>query len=138
MYNLCLAFHHSSHQDGYLKVYVSAVEHPEHFWLQVVGSKALHLEKLQTDLTAWVDTKEAQEVGQLLQCFIFWNIFLSVLVFQFGTLASYKSTFRFHTHFHIKLIHLKCHCFYYGGRAWFYYELLKIFLWKQTLKPETS
>lgn len=46
--------------DGFLQVYVSAVEHPSHFWLQVVGTKALHLERLQTELTTWVDTMEAR------------------------------------------------------------------------------
>ncbi|XP_012945877.1 tudor and KH domain-containing protein [Aplysia californica] len=46
--------------DGYVEVYVSGVEHPGHLWLQILGSKALHLETLQAELTAWVSTPEAR------------------------------------------------------------------------------
>jgi len=46
--------------DGFLQVYLSAVEHPAHFWVQVVGTKALHLERLQNELTSWVRTEDAQ------------------------------------------------------------------------------
>lgn len=46
--------------DGYLEVYVSALENPGHFWIQVIGSQALHLETLQSDLSSWVLTDDAK------------------------------------------------------------------------------
>ncbi|CAL1539566.1 unnamed protein product [Lymnaea stagnalis] len=44
-----------------LDVYVSAVEHPGHFWVQVVGKKALQLEQIQKDITAFVSTTDAKQ-----------------------------------------------------------------------------
>ncbi|KAH9518872.1 hypothetical protein Btru_008505 [Bulinus truncatus] len=44
-----------------ISVYVSAVEHPGHFWVQVVGVKALHLEDLHKDITSFVASDEAKQ-----------------------------------------------------------------------------
>ncbi|RUS69090.1 hypothetical protein EGW08_023148 [Elysia chlorotica] len=46
---------------GFLEVYVSAVECPGHFWVQTVGTKALQLEELQTQVTAFVSTADAKQ-----------------------------------------------------------------------------
>ena len=42
---------------------MSAVENPGHFWVQMVGSKALQLEEIQNQITAFVSTADAREVG---------------------------------------------------------------------------
>lgn len=47
--------------NDYFEVYVSAVENPSHFWVQMVGSKALHLEWLQEQITAFASTAEAKQ-----------------------------------------------------------------------------
>uniref|UniRef100_A0A2K5VVI9 Tudor and KH domain-containing protein n=1 Tax=Macaca fascicularis TaxID=9541 RepID=A0A2K5VVI9_MACFA len=41
----------SFHADEYLEVYVSASEHPNHFWIQIVGSRSLQLDKLVNEMT---------------------------------------------------------------------------------------
>ncbi|XP_059141183.1 tudor and KH domain-containing protein-like [Physella acuta] len=51
---------HPAEPDLPLTICVSAVEHPGHFWVQVVGPKALQLEKLQKEITAFVHTNEAK------------------------------------------------------------------------------
>ncbi|KAI8785978.1 tudor and KH domain-containing protein [Biomphalaria glabrata] len=47
-------------QTGLVNIYVSAVEHPGHFWVQVVGFKALQLEQIHRDITDFVTTDEAK------------------------------------------------------------------------------
>ncbi|KAK3782257.1 hypothetical protein RRG08_008178 [Elysia crispata] len=46
---------------GYFEVYVSAVESPGHLWVQTVGTKALQLEELQIQITAFAGTEEAKQ-----------------------------------------------------------------------------
>lgn len=41
----------SFHADEYLDVYVSASEHPNHFWIQIIGSRSLQLDKLVGEMT---------------------------------------------------------------------------------------
>ncbi|ERE87164.1 tudor and KH domain-containing protein [Cricetulus griseus] len=41
----------SFHADEYLEVYVSASEHPNHFWIQIIGSRSLQLDKLIIEMT---------------------------------------------------------------------------------------
>ncbi|XP_053330685.1 tudor and KH domain-containing protein isoform X2 [Spea bombifrons] len=37
--------------DEYVDVYVSAMENPEHFWIQILGSRSSQLDKLTTEMT---------------------------------------------------------------------------------------
>lgn len=37
----------------YMAVYMSAVEHPGHFWVQMVSSKGLQLDRLMQDMTEY-------------------------------------------------------------------------------------
>lgn len=37
--------------DGYLEIYVSAVENPSRFWVQICGSNAIQLDKLATEMS---------------------------------------------------------------------------------------
>uniref|UniRef100_A0A4X1W034 Tudor and KH domain-containing protein n=1 Tax=Sus scrofa TaxID=9823 RepID=A0A4X1W034_PIG len=41
----------SFHADEFLEVYVSASEHPNHFWIQIIGSRSLQLDKLISEMT---------------------------------------------------------------------------------------
>ncbi|XP_044130496.1 tudor and KH domain-containing protein isoform X2 [Bufo gargarizans] len=41
----------SFHADEYVDVYVSAVENPEHFWIQILGSRSSQLDKLTTEMS---------------------------------------------------------------------------------------
>lgn len=41
----------SFHADEFLEVYVSASEHPNHFWIQIIGSRSLQLDKLVREMT---------------------------------------------------------------------------------------
>ena len=41
----------------YKPVYVSAVEHPEHFWLQVLSKKSAQLDKLVEEMTDFYGTQ---------------------------------------------------------------------------------
>ncbi|XP_004693759.1 PREDICTED: tudor and KH domain-containing protein [Condylura cristata] len=41
----------SFHADEFLEVYVSASEHPNHFWIQIIGSRSLQLDKLVSEMT---------------------------------------------------------------------------------------
>ncbi|KAK1190036.1 TDRKH protein, partial [Pygoscelis papua] len=40
----------SFHADEHLEVYVSAVENPSHFWIQIIGHRSLQLDKLTTEM----------------------------------------------------------------------------------------
>lgn len=88
----------SFHADEFLEVYVSASEHPNHFWIQIIGSRSLQLDKLVNEMTqhygnslvscqrdrAWSDEKKGHiflivvcffpfPVEQLLVLFSFWH-----------------------------------------------------------------
>jgi len=45
----------SSSVDGL--VYVSAVEHPEHFWLQVLSERSMQLDTLIKEMTSFYETQ---------------------------------------------------------------------------------
>lgn len=45
----------SFHADEFLEVYVSASEHPNHFWIQIIGSRSLQLDKLVSEMTQHYD-----------------------------------------------------------------------------------
>ncbi|KAM9251964.1 tudor and KH domain-containing protein [Cariama cristata] len=40
----------SFHADEHLEVYVSAAENPSHFWIQIIGHRSLHLDKLTAEM----------------------------------------------------------------------------------------
>ncbi|NWS65139.1 TDRKH protein, partial [Chunga burmeisteri] len=40
----------SFHADEHLEVYVSAAENPNHFWIQIIGHRSLHLDKLTAEM----------------------------------------------------------------------------------------
>ena len=54
---------HWPHSQDFLEVYVSAVEHPSHFWVQVISSKATQLDRLQEDMTHFYDNKQITQVS---------------------------------------------------------------------------
>ncbi|MEJ1285559.1 secretogranin III [Cricetulus griseus] len=41
----------SFHTDEYLDIYISAYEHPNHFWIQISGSHSLQLDQLNIEMT---------------------------------------------------------------------------------------
>ena len=43
--------------NGYRPVYVSAVEHPQHFWMQVLSERSTQLDSLMTEMTAFYETQ---------------------------------------------------------------------------------
>lgn len=47
-----------SHPDGYIDVYVSAVDTPSKFWVQISGSKSIQLDKLATEMTEFYDDEK--------------------------------------------------------------------------------
>ncbi|XP_040854460.1 tudor and KH domain-containing protein isoform X1 [Ochotona curzoniae] len=51
----------SFHADEYLEVYVSASEHPNHFWIQILGSRMLMLDKLITEMTQYYENNTTGE-----------------------------------------------------------------------------
>ena len=54
----------AGHRD-YLEVYVSAVEHPSHFWVQVISSKATRLDDLFQEMTRYYSNlREGQVILQ--------------------------------------------------------------------------
>ncbi|KAE8588985.1 hypothetical protein XENTR_v10022847 [Xenopus tropicalis] len=44
--------------DEYVDVYVSAVENPEHFWIQILGSRSTQLDKLTSEMTEHYQDKK--------------------------------------------------------------------------------
>ncbi|NP_001089292.1 tudor and KH domain containing L homeolog [Xenopus laevis] len=44
--------------DEYVDVYVSAVENPEHFWIQILGSRSTQLDKLTSEMTEHYQNKK--------------------------------------------------------------------------------
>ncbi|XP_046545484.1 uncharacterized protein LOC124255630 [Haliotis rubra] len=52
-------------QKDYLEVYVSAVENPSHFWIQILSSTALQLDRVTEDMTRFYTTDEATRDCQI-------------------------------------------------------------------------
>ncbi|XP_006900142.1 PREDICTED: tudor and KH domain-containing protein isoform X3 [Elephantulus edwardii] len=52
----------SFHADEYLEVYVSASEHPNHFWIQILGSRSLQLDKLVSEMTQHYDNSLPEDL----------------------------------------------------------------------------
>ncbi|XP_012378092.1 tudor and KH domain-containing protein isoform X1 [Dasypus novemcinctus] len=52
----------SFHADEYLEVYVSASEHPNHFWIQIIGSRSLQLDKLVSEMTQHYDNSLPEDL----------------------------------------------------------------------------
>uniref|UniRef100_A0A8D2IXP1 Tudor and KH domain containing n=1 Tax=Varanus komodoensis TaxID=61221 RepID=A0A8D2IXP1_VARKO len=46
----------------HLEVYVSASENPNHFWVQIIGSRALQLDKLTREMTQYYENAELPDV----------------------------------------------------------------------------
>nr|XP_028565378.1 tudor and KH domain-containing protein [Podarcis muralis] len=46
----------SFHANEHLEVYVSASESPNHFWIQIIGSRTFQLDKLTREMTQYYDT----------------------------------------------------------------------------------
>ncbi|XP_068211357.1 tudor and KH domain-containing protein homolog [Palaemon carinicauda] len=51
--------------DRFIEAYVSAVDSAAHFWLQVVGSRSIQLDKLVIDMTEYYDSAENRELHEL-------------------------------------------------------------------------
>lgn len=52
----------------YMKVFVSAVEHPSHFWIQVLGSTSMEFDKMISEMTEYYskdDNLQASQVSDL-------------------------------------------------------------------------
>ncbi|EGV92298.1 Tudor and KH domain-containing protein [Cricetulus griseus] len=43
------------HTDEYLEVYVSASEHPNQFWIQIIGSHSLQLDQFAIEMTQYYE-----------------------------------------------------------------------------------
>lgn len=52
-------------KNGFLEVYVSAVEHPGRFWVQVIGPKAVELDHLVEEMTEFYRQEENRECHTL-------------------------------------------------------------------------
>ncbi|XP_058016771.1 tudor and KH domain-containing protein [Ahaetulla prasina] len=52
----------SIHAKDHLEVYVSASENPSHFWIQIIGVKALHLDKLIQEMTKYYEDNDDGEL----------------------------------------------------------------------------
>ncbi|KAG8200167.1 hypothetical protein JTE90_024952 [Oedothorax gibbosus] len=47
--------------DGYIEVYVSAVENPNKFWVQICGTKSIQLDKLATEMTEFYNEEKNKD-----------------------------------------------------------------------------
>ncbi|XP_057214124.1 tudor and KH domain-containing protein isoform X1 [Triplophysa rosa] len=47
--------------DEHLEVYVSASEHPQHFWIQILGVRSLQLDKLTEEMSRFYNSDTSQE-----------------------------------------------------------------------------
>ncbi|XP_062049577.1 tudor and KH domain-containing protein [Lepus europaeus] len=52
----------SFHPDEYLDVYVTATEHPNHFWIQILGSRNMQLNKLIEEMTQYYDKSPLEDL----------------------------------------------------------------------------
>ncbi|ERE81611.1 tudor and KH domain-containing protein [Cricetulus griseus] len=50
------------HKDEYLEVDVSASEHPNHFWIQIIGSHSLQLDQLLIEMTQHYDNSRPEDL----------------------------------------------------------------------------
>ncbi|KAK2167696.1 hypothetical protein LSH36_25g07051 [Paralvinella palmiformis] len=48
-----------------MKVFVSAIEHPEHFWIQVLGSNSTQLDKMITEMTEYYSKENNLQASQV-------------------------------------------------------------------------
>lgn len=53
----------SIHANEHLEVYVSASENPGHFWIQIIGSRALQLDKLAREMTQYYESGDGGMVS---------------------------------------------------------------------------
>lgn len=51
--------------DGFMEVFVSAVEHPFHFWVQVIGTRAKELDKLVEEISSFYSSPSNQKLYEL-------------------------------------------------------------------------
>lgn len=51
--------------DGLMEVYVSAMENPSQFWVQIVGPGTMALDKLVSEMTTYYDNEENYEIHRL-------------------------------------------------------------------------
>ncbi|XP_069506873.1 tudor and KH domain-containing protein isoform X3 [Ambystoma mexicanum] len=49
--------------DEHIEVYVSASENPQHFWIQILGSRFLQLDKLITEMTQHYESESQEVIG---------------------------------------------------------------------------
>ena len=47
----------------YMKVFVSAVEHPGHFWIQVLGSNSMEFDKMISEMTEYYSKDDNLQVN---------------------------------------------------------------------------
>ncbi|XP_070622402.1 tudor and KH domain-containing protein [Erythrolamprus reginae] len=52
----------STQGKDHLEVYVSASENPGHFWIQIIGVKALYLDKLVQEMTSYYENNDGSEL----------------------------------------------------------------------------
>uniref|UniRef100_A0A8C6VI60 Tudor and KH domain containing n=1 Tax=Naja naja TaxID=35670 RepID=A0A8C6VI60_NAJNA len=61
------------HLKDHLEVYVSASENPSHFWIQIINTKALSLDKLVQEMTKYYETNngelESVQVGDIVAAY---------------------------------------------------------------------
>lgn len=57
-----------------MEVYVSAVENPSQFWVQVIGPGAVALDKLVEEMTAYYNNEDNKELHALKKVRIFSSI----------------------------------------------------------------
>lgn len=55
----------STSKDGYIEVYVSALESPHRFWVQLVGTKSIALDKLVTDMTTYYAQEHNRNINPI-------------------------------------------------------------------------
>lgn len=64
--------------DGFIEVYVSAVETPSQFWVQIVGPGITALDKLVSDMNTYYSNKENYEMHKLKSVNIWFNNLISI------------------------------------------------------------
>jgi len=47
---------------GYQRVYVSAVENPEHFWIQILSERSTQLDSLINEMTSFYETQQVRQL----------------------------------------------------------------------------
>ncbi|XP_064488288.1 tudor and KH domain-containing protein homolog [Ornithodoros turicata] len=52
-------------KDGFIEVYVSALESPHRFWVQLVGTKSIALDKLVTDMTTCYSQEQQRDATSI-------------------------------------------------------------------------